>query len=149
MKNQIFSVLFIALFILPFQIFAQPEHSGDGPRHKEMMEKLNLTDQQEEQISKLRTDHQMKMIDGRAEIQKLEVQLKDERKKIDLDEEKILSLTKKIGEMRAAQQLARTEMWLKIYNLLDDKQKELWKEHQPERMVKHERMKHKRQMKHQ
>lgn len=150
MKKQVVAILFLTLLILPFQLTAQMRHKGeaprhDGPRHEAMMEKLNLTDQQEEQIEKLRSEHKLKMIDVRAEIKKLEVQLNDEKRKTDLDENKILSITKQIGDLRTNLQTQRTEMWLSIYNLLDDRQKELWKEHRPERIVKKERiMKHRR-----
>jgi len=151
MKLFVSGVFFLAL-ILSLQLNAQPRHQKrapaheDGPGNKKLMEQLNLTDQQEEQVSKLRSEHQLNMIDSRAEIRKLEVQLNDEKRKKDLDEEKILSLTKQIGEQKADLQTRSTQMWLNVYNLLDEKQKEIWKDHRPERKMRHERLRHKRLM---
>lgn len=125
-----FFVLTLALY--PTLSFAGPKKDNDdNPRLKDFKKELNLTNQQKDDLSKIRSEQQKKIIDLNAELQKVRIDLKNEIKNINLNEDKILSLTAKTSELQAKIKETRTTMWLKSYKLLDDKQKEIWKKSTP------------------
>jgi Spy/CpxP family protein refolding chaperone len=150
-----FLITALIVFMLAMPVSAQKGKDDDsGPRHKISAE-LNLTDSQKEQIEKLRSSHQLKAIDLKAEIAKLRIQIKDEMNNKTIDESKVLSLTKKVSDLQAQLKESAVSMHIKSYNLLDEKQKEIWKENRPgfegkflmgEGSMKHmrENIKHKR-----
>ncbi len=121
--------LFVALLAFsPSKSFADSEENFcDQPKLKHIVKELNLTDKQKDELSKIRSEHQKKIIDFKADLQKLRIDLKDEMKKTNLDESKILSISSKISDLQAKIKESRMKMWLDSYKLLDDKQKEIWK----------------------
>ncbi len=126
MKSKIFLVtVLILLFGLIFNLNAQPFRGY-------LMDKLNLTDKQISDIEKLRDEHLKKMADYRNEINKLTIDLRSEWRKSLPDKKKIESLTDKIGELRSKMQKQRLNHWFEIYNLLDEKQKEKFREFRSE-----------------
>jgi Spy/CpxP family protein refolding chaperone len=101
-----------------------------------MCDNLDLSDAQKEQITNLKKELQLKMIDLRAEKDKLRVQLQDARQNNDFNKAKELSnkmFTKK-GEIAKIV----IEHQEKVYNLLTKEQKEQLKseKHKPS-MRKH------------
>lgn len=130
MKKYFLIIALIAI-VIAAPLAAQKGNDNDSrPRHK-MLAELNLTDSQKEQLEKLRSDHQLKAIDLKADIEKLHVQIKDEMNNKTIDESKVLSLTKKVSDLQAQLKESAVSMRIKSYNLLDDKQKEIWKENRP------------------
>lgn len=120
----------IAALLLPLIGSSVYSQAGDKmPRHnKRMLKELNLTDDQKSQIDKLQSDNQLKAIDQRADIAKLRLQIKDEMNNKTINESKVLDLTKKVSDIQAQLKASAVSTHIKIYNLLDDKQKEIWKD---------------------
>jgi Spy/CpxP family protein refolding chaperone len=87
---------------------------------------LNLTDEQIAKINDIRFTHQNKIIDLRAKILKNRLSARQMMVENKIDEDKLLSLTKENSDLRGQIATSRTNMWLDIYNLLDDTQKTKW-----------------------
>jgi Spy/CpxP family protein refolding chaperone len=127
MKKFILSLLFIVLFAGP--LFAQ---SGERPRHlqREQIEKLNLTDQQQESLRALRTATQKEMIDMRAEIRKMRVDLAEMRRGENPDRTKFETLTRGIADLRVRQAMLRFDTHQKMMKELTPEQQEMFKDMQ-------------------
>ncbi len=125
--------LFVALLAFsPAKSFAeQDDNFNDQPKLKHIVKELNLTDKQKDELSKIRSEYQKKIIDLKADQQKLRIDLKNEIINMNLDESKILSISSKISDLQAKIKESRMKMWLESYKLLDDKQKEIWKNSSP------------------
>ncbi|MCX8057067.1 MAG: Spy/CpxP family protein refolding chaperone [Ignavibacteria bacterium] len=91
-------------------------------------DKLDLTDKQIAEIEKLRDEHLKKMSDLKNELEKLAIDLRSEWRKSNPDRKKIEVLTDKMSELRARIQKQRLNHWFDVYNLLDEKQKEKFRE---------------------
>jgi len=128
MKKLFLYLLVTLLAFYPTNNFAGNDNDcRKDPRFKHIIKELNLTEKQKEDISKIRSEYQKKIIDLKADLQKVRIDLKDEMRKVNLDEAKILSLNSKISDLHASIRESRTKMWLDSYKILDDKQKEIWK----------------------
>jgi hypothetical protein len=132
MKNIFLGFMVLGLFFTTSIISGQ-QHMREmkSPEHLKLFKELNLTDQQKDAIEKLRSDHQKEAIDLKASIQKLRIEIKDQLRAKELNENTILSLTKKISDFQAQLKESAVKMWLNAYKHLDDKQKEIWKEKAP------------------
>jgi Spy/CpxP family protein refolding chaperone len=132
MKNIFASLLISAILMTALSTYAQPNKCGMNPQGNiKLFKELNLTDQQKDEIAKLRSEHQKQAIDLKADIQKLRIEIKDQLREKNLNEDKILSITKKISDLQAQLKESAVKTWLDSYKLLDEKQKETWKEHAP------------------
>ncbi len=132
MKKLFLYLAVLMLCFYPSNSFAgSADQRDDFPKLKHLKKELNLTDKQQDEILKIRSEHQKKMVDLRADLQKVRIDIKDQMKETNLNEEKILSLTAKASELQAKIKETSVNMWLKSYNLLDDKQKEVWKKYSP------------------
>lgn len=122
-----FNLALIGLLIAVFagSMFAQP-------RRPYLYDKLNLSDQQITQIEKLRDQHLKKMSDYRNELSKLAIDLRSEWRSSNPDKKKIESLQNKMNEIRTKMSQDRLNHWFDIYNLLDEKQKEKFREFRSE-----------------
>lgn len=97
----------------------------------EFIENLNLTKEQKNQIDKFRLEHRKAVIDLKAEISKNRLQIEELLKEQNIDESKIRSLVNKNSDLQAKLKESALNMWFKSYSVLDDKQKEQWKENTP------------------
>lgn len=91
-------------------------------------DKLNLTDSQKEEIDKIRDAHQKDMIGYRSELQKLRIDLKNQWDAAKPDKKQIESIVDKMAAVRSKMNKERISHWFDVYNLLDDNQKQLFKE---------------------
>lgn len=107
------------------------KNNKDFPHKGMFWEKLNLTKEQKDQIDKFRLDHQREVIDLRASIKKNRLDIEELLKNQNLDEGKIRSLVSKNSELQAKVKESALNMWLKAYKILDEKQKEMWREYTP------------------
>ncbi len=134
-RKIIISVLLSAILILAgAYTFAQPEreYKRDNKREK-IHEKLNLTDEQQTQIEKLRFTHQETMIDLKAEVEKKELSLKEMQSEGNYSRSDYIS---KVEELIAAQnkmKLANANHKMDVYELLDAEQQETWNKMKPMR----------------
>lgn len=135
MKKQMINIIAIALVaLLPLgSLFAQPQGKGQGkfPGRQKMLQELNLTQDQKDQIAKLRLDHQKQMVDYRSGIAKTRLEIKDLFLNKNVEEGKVLDLTKKVSDMQADMKASRVKHWFQVYNLLNDQQKETFRKHAP------------------
>lgn len=126
MKAKMFIPVFLVLVLgLSLNLFGQPYRGY-------LLDKLNLTDKQLSEFEKLRDEHLKKMSDFRNEIQKLAIDLRTEWRKSNPDKKKIDALTDKMSELRNKMQKQRLNHWFDVYNLLDEKQKEKFREFRSE-----------------
>jgi len=92
-----------------------------GPR---MAQVLDLTDDQNAVIMDMREAHFAAMSDKRKDV----MRLRNERRGLmladDVNEDAVLSLTRKIGDLRTELQVARTEMRLKVREVLTEEQRD-------------------------
>ncbi|MGE5431250.1 MAG: Spy/CpxP family protein refolding chaperone [Syntrophomonadaceae bacterium] len=143
MKRQIKNIIAVALVaILPLgSLIAQktPEEKGQGkfPGRQKMLQELNLSQDQKDQIQKLRSDHQKQMVDYKSDIAKTRIDIKNLFVNKNPDEGKILDLTKKVSDIQADMKASAIKNWFQIYNLLNDQQKETFRKMAP---MLHERM---------
>jgi len=124
-------MIFILTFATLYSLNAQPMREGDkrGMQRERIEDKLNLTEKQEETFNKIQSDHRIAMIDLKAEIDKNRenTRLMIENNKI--NETELLSLVDKNNQLHADMKKSSVKMWLDIYKILDENQKELWTEH--------------------
>ncbi len=102
---------------------------------REILDQLNLSADQQENIDKIRDQHQKKIIDVRAKLAKLRIDKRNAMKNSDFNlAEKI---TDKISGQRAIIAKDRIKLQEQIFNTLTKEQQtkfeELRKEHQPMR----------------
>lgn len=87
-------------------------------------DELNLTESQINSIIDLRAAHQKKMIDLRADMDKLVSQKRDLMKSSNLTKDKALDMESKILDQQKKIRLSAESHRMDIYNLLDASQKE-------------------------
>lgn len=130
MKRMIFAALFAAFFLATTSLFAQPQKDfRNGPKgHGSfMMQKmLNLTDEQTATFNDIRYKHQMEAIDLQAELKKNQVEVRKMMADKNVNSNELLQLTKANNEILAKMRTSRTQMWLDVYNILNNDQKEIW-----------------------
>jgi Spy/CpxP family protein refolding chaperone len=114
--------------------FAQMERMKMREQMRDRIEeKLNLTDSQKAKIEELRVNHQKKMIDLKANLEKKEVELRALRKSDKLNRSDLLKLTKEISEIKNTMAVEMANHHMDIYELLDNNQKQIWRDMKPER----------------
>lgn len=132
MKKLVVSGVIFTTLLLFSNIFAQPQMKGrEMSGHFKLFKELNLTDQQKDDLAKLRSEHQKQAIDIKSQIEKLRVDIKDQLREKNLNEDKILSLTKQVSDLQAQLKESTVKMWLNSYKLLDEKQQEIWRKNAP------------------
>lgn len=136
MKKQFFALVVVILIISLIPVissFAQEKiiKVKHEPGRGRFFKELNLTKEQKDQIDKFRFEHKNAAIDIRAQIQKNKLQIKELLKNQNIDESKIRSLVNNNSDLHAKLKKSILDMWFKSYNILDDKQKEMWREHTP------------------
>ncbi len=99
---------------------------GSGTRFERMQTILNLTDEQTTKISDLRFENEQMALEANSEIQKHRLIVRKMMTDNNIDQEKLLKITNENSELQGKIKLSRTTMWLEVYNMLDDTQKEQW-----------------------
>lgn len=128
MKNTIIA-LFSVIFVLALLSDANAQKRRDmRQNYPRMQEQLNLTDQQENKLEDLRTSHQEKMIDLRAELDKARIENKRLRRSENINRNELLNQTKKMGEIKNKMAEARTNHYMDVYESLTDEQRKIWNE---------------------
>ena len=91
--------------------------------------KLNLTDAQKDQIAKLRTDFQTKMVDLKANLQKDQIALKALRNKDDVTRDEVITSVEAVNKSKNAISLAWANHLMDIRDILTPDQRKIAKEH--------------------
>jgi len=127
----ILTAILLAVLIVGGTLSAQGRNSGKHNFEGKRFQNLNLTDKQKEQIASLKSEHQKNAVDLKAEIQKLRIEIKENFAKANPDEGKIKDLTNKINDFQGKLKEAKITHWFKVYNLLDENQKKMFKNNFP------------------
>ena len=129
MQIRIFALIaFILTFLVTFNGFSQEkemERHRDGNKFK-IHQKLNLTDEQQEQTDILRLSHQMEMVDLKANLEKREIEMAELKNKGNYTREEFLSKINEIISARNKIALSFANHQMDIYQLLDETQKKEW-----------------------
>lgn len=118
------ALLLILMIALATAAVAQPQHGMGGRENRpgDMMEKLNLTVEQEKQMQDLRFDLEKARIDLRAELQTERLALKQLRKVDAPNKKKIYAQIDKVGAVEIKIEKARVDHRLAARNILTDDQ---------------------------
>ncbi|MCC6551263.1 MAG: periplasmic heavy metal sensor [Ignavibacteriaceae bacterium] len=125
-------ILMLAMAVFAFQVTVNAQ--GRGPRDdrpewgKKYMEKLDLTDAQQEKIEKLRIDHQKQMVDLKASLEKEQIAMKELLGKDDLSRSAYVAQQDKLAAARDKIQKAVANHQMDIYEQLNADQKKTWRE---------------------
>lgn len=111
--------------------YAQPVKDR---HHQRIKDKLNLTEAQENQIETLRTEHQKKMVDLRANLKKSKIEAKEVLKKDEINRNDYLAVQKKINSIENEIEMARANHMMDVLQILDKNQRKTFLE--AERMGK-------------
>lgn len=128
MKKTLIIVLLSSTMIFGFQLFPGKGqmHNCRESRPQRIIEELNLTDVQQKQIEELRYDHQKAVLDIQNQISNSRLDMKKLMSENKSNKNKAVELANKNIDLRSKIQKSRIEMWSKIYDILDDNQKEIW-----------------------
>lgn len=99
-----------------------------GMRHERIMEKLDLTADQEKQFDKLHADMQKAQIDARAKIQTARVDLRELYRDDKPDQGKIESKLKEIGKLQTDLKITHAGFWFDVNKMLKPEQQKVWKD---------------------
>ncbi len=97
---------------------------GNGTRFESMQSRLGLTDEQTSKISDLRFEHEKMALEARNEIQTHRLIVRKMMADNEIDQDKLLKISSENSKLQEKIKTSRTKMWLEVYNLLDDAQKE-------------------------
>jgi Spy/CpxP family protein refolding chaperone len=126
-KVYLLSIILISLFFSSPSFSQGNSGNGDKQFRGGFANELNLNMEQEDLISKMRLEHQSKMIDLTSELKKKVL----EKKKILLNEnisrDEMLGITREISEIKNKIELLRINHQMDIYDVLDANQKSTWK----------------------
>ncbi len=141
-------ILFIALISTQF-VYGQMERRGmhQGSKHKMMMEKLNLTDSQQEAIQDLRFNHQNEMIDLKADLKKKKLAMQELKSGGNYTRDEFLSKVKSISDAKENIAFAMANHKMDVYELLTDEQRKIFNEMRDHPRHNMKKMKHKMMMK--
>ncbi len=149
MKTRVIPVMLVFMFAAFFaaNAYAQPP-KGENNKKPHMMrerifDKLNLTDVQKDQIAKLKTGFQKKMIDLKANLQKDMVDLKALRNKDDVTRSEVIASVEKVNKAKNEIALALANHLMDVRDILTPEQRKMVKDHFPgmmEGMRKHKMM---------
>lgn len=90
--------------------------------NKEIIRELNLTEEQQNQLTKIYYDHIEKAIDLRAKVEKEELKLGEILDKETVNEKEAMEQVKKLLDARNQMHLARAELFLKVRIILKPEQ---------------------------
>ena len=135
MRSKIVATMITLMFVTvaTIGIYAQAPKgmmNKKGPMMgQKIFAKLSLTDAQKDQIAKLRTDFQTKMVDLKANLQKNKIALKALRNKDDVTRNEVISSVEAVNKSRDAIALALANHIMDIRDILTPEQRKIAKEH--------------------
>lgn len=133
MKNRIFTftVLLAVMLFTAAALDAQPAKRGmRGQRMGNCIANdLNLTADQQSKFDEIKTEHEKKMIDLRAELKKARLEMRTLMSADNSTEGDIKDQISKSAEIRKEMDNEKVDMYFSVMNILDDSQKGIWKNH--------------------
>jgi Spy/CpxP family protein refolding chaperone len=123
-------ILLAVFLVFAASAVAQP---GGGPDRKELMEKLKLNPQQQEQMKTIHKETARQMIDLRSEMQKKRIDMSDIMDAEKPDRGKFERLSQDIAGLQVKIKLSLFDADQKIRAILDPEQQKIWKSYKEER----------------
>lgn len=133
MKSTAISLIAFLFVIMLFSDTSAQNRMQRHERTDRMIDQLNLTELQKQQIDNLRDKHQEQMIDLRAEQQKAKLENRKLRRSDNLNRSDLLNQTQKMNSIRNKISEARANHFMDVYDILTDEQRKVWKELKSER----------------
>ncbi len=138
--KRLVAILFMAA--MATMAFAQPETGmgmGKGPGHgdgerpmrgrKELMAKLNLTDDQQAQMQKMRIDLQKKQTAMQAKIRIARLEMQELFGAANIDKAAIEKKMKEVSELQYQEKLNGLDHLFSVKAILTPEQQKIWKDH--------------------
>lgn len=120
-KKLVLSIFLMLLFTLPSN--AQP---GRGWGYWYLKDKLELSDEQEARIEKLRAEHQKEMIDLRAKLEKARLEMREVTAKENFSRSEYLAAHNKLAKIREEIQTANANHRMDVLDLLNKDQRKMF-----------------------
>lgn len=132
MKNLKYVALSLLVVLLFNSVsYSQMKDRGNRDNMREMIKnKLQLTPEQEKKITELKLQHQENLIDLTSALKKKELQKEKILSGDVIQRNDMINVTKEIEEIRGKIALERINHQMDVYDQLDAKQKEIWKDMQ-------------------
>lgn len=135
MKRLVLTTLLAAALAVPS--FAQPQAGPDGQRQgqrmrverKGMMGDLNLTEQQQTQMQKLRLDMQKKQVALQSKIRLARIELQEIYLADNPEKSAIEKKMKEISDLQYQVKVAHVDHQFAVKNILTAEQQKIWKKH--------------------
>jgi Spy/CpxP family protein refolding chaperone len=125
-------ISFVIVFALSFTIWnvAQQNYKTSDGKHRQdrIAEKLNLTEDQQSAIEQLKIENQKEMIDLKADLQRKNLDLKELKTKGNYTREEYLKLVQSINSSKNNIAIAKANMRMDIYELLNAEQQKTFNE---------------------
>ncbi len=128
MKKNLFILIFfgILLSLSISSVYAQPMKKQNIRQN--IYSKLNLTDDQKDKIDQLRTAHQKRMVDLRADLEKSLINKKELMQKGNYSRTDYLKVIQDIQRKKEALANEKANHRMDVYESLTPEQKEIWNE---------------------
>jgi len=105
------------------------EMTRTGFAGRRIVEKLNLTSEQEKQFGKLQSDMQKEQIDLHSKMQSLRIDLRDLFREDNPDQGKIESKLEEVNTLQGKIRKDHVDFWFNVNKILTADQQKIWKEH--------------------
>ncbi len=114
----------LLIMVLALPTFAQKRSlkDGSGPGKEDKFQKLQLTDEQEDQMESLRYDHEKILIELKADLKTAQLDLKKLKRADEPNKKKIHAQIEKVGKHRIAIDKARANHHLEVRKVLTEDQ---------------------------
>lgn len=128
MKTKIFVLVGILTFVSLQNILPQEKnHKRDNCR-QQCFNKLDLTEEQQEKVETMKLDHQMEMIDLKANLEKKKLGLADLKNNGNYTRDEYIGQIEQINSAKEAIAISRANFKMDVYEILDADQKKEWNE---------------------
>ena len=131
MKNKVISIVSILFLAFATQTIIAQEmthHNKEGYQFS-MFQKLNLTDAQKDQISKLKLNNQIQLVDLKANLDKKKIELMELKNNGNYTREQFISKVEDISQAKNKIAISKANFQMDVYQILDDTQKAEWNKH--------------------
>jgi len=119
-------VVIISAVLIAKDLFAQEMIRERDRDQLKIHQKLNLTEEQQEQADVLKLAHQKVMIDLKANLEKKEVEMAELKNYGNYTREEFLNKVNKVISARNEIALSLANHQMDVYQILDDTQKKEW-----------------------
>lgn len=127
LKRMMLPLLILSLVLPSFGQGGPAKGAGKAGQGK-MIQELNLTEAQEDQMQDLRFAHEKVMIDLRADMKKAQLDLRQLKMADEPSKKKIYAQIDKVGEARIAMEKAKADHQLEVRKVLTDEQYKIFKQ---------------------